>query len=149
MKANPLRILLADDDESDRLNFSEALEELKIHVTIHTVNDGIELMNYLGSRLPQLPDLLFLDLNMPRMNGKECLCEIRNKSEMKNMAIAIYSTSSTEKDIEETFLSGANVYIKKPNDFKILKQILSQVVKSASIYKHPPFNISNFLLRVQ
>ncbi|MBP7478298.1 MAG: response regulator [Chitinophagales bacterium] len=148
MNTNTVRVLLADDDESDRLNFSEALEEMKMKLVVQTVNDGIELMNFLNNPLNRLPDLLFLDLNMPRMNGKECLREIRKSEDMNSIAIAIYSTSSTEKDIEETFLAGANVYIKKPNDFKVLKQILSQVVKSASIYKNPPFNISNFLLRV-
>lgn len=148
MNANTVRVLLADDDESDRLNFSEALEEMKMQLSIQTVNDGIELMNFLNNPLNQLPDLLFLDLNMPRMNGKECLSEIRKNECMNSIAVAIYSTSSTERDIEETFIAGANVYIKKPNDFKVLKQILSQVVKSASIYKNPPFNISNFLLRV-
>uniref|UniRef100_UPI0025EF063B response regulator n=1 Tax=uncultured Flavobacterium sp. TaxID=165435 RepID=UPI0025EF063B len=65
---------------------------------------------------------------MPLKSGIECLKEIRNNERLKKISVAIYSTSSSEQDIEDTFVSGANVYIKKPNDFNMLKKILSDVV---------------------
>ena len=143
-----LNIILADDDESDRLNFKEALEELKIKIIVHTVNDGVELMDYLTKDGNPPPSLLFLDLNMPRKNGIECLKEIRKNDKLKDVVVAIYSTSSSEGDIEETFINGANVYIKKPNDFGVLKQTLDKVVRAAHVYHEPPFNVANFLFRI-
>lgn len=148
MDKQPLQILLAEDDESDRLNFKEALAESKIHTIVHTVNDGVELMEYLSIEINQLPDLLFLDLNLPRKNGLECLKEIKAHVRLRDISIAIYSTSSSETDIEETFRSGANVYIKKPNDFGLLKESLDRVVRDAKQYQEPPYNKSFFLLRV-
>lgn len=149
MENKPYHIVLADDDESDRLLFLEAFRELKIKTIIHTVNDGRELMDYLSQKDTRLPQLLFLDLNMPRKNGLQCLKEIRENDNLKNISVAIYSTSASEKDIDETFLYGANVYIKKPNDFGLLKQVLNQAVTAAWQYREPPFKISNFLLRIE
>jgi CheY-like chemotaxis protein len=143
-----LKILMADDDESDRLLFTDALNELKIKTVVHTVNDGVELMEYLANNADNLPQLLFLDLNMPRKNGFECLKEIRSNRDLAEMAIAIYSTSLAEKEIEETYLNGANVYINKPNSFEGLKKALSKVVINSKVYQSPPFNIANFLLRI-
>jgi CheY-like chemotaxis protein len=148
MQIVPLKILLADDDEDDRLLFTDALKELKIKTIVHTVNDGIELMEYLAENENNLPQLLFLDLNMPRKDGFECLKEIRSNRKFAEVAIAIYSTSLAEKDIEETFLTGANVYINKPKSFDGIKQALNTVVISTNVYQSPPFNIANFLLRI-
>lgn len=148
MNTKPLEIILADDDESDRLIFKEALQELKLKTEVRTVNEGLELMEYLFRSNIILPDMLFLDLNMPLKNGLECLKEIRSSEKFKDVIIVIYSTSSSEKDIQETFANGANVYIKKPSDFKELKLVLNKVVSTANVYRQPPFNISNFLIRV-
>jgi CheY-like chemotaxis protein len=148
MENTSLKILLADDDESDRLLFKEALGELKINCIVHTVNDGIQLMDYLTKKDAALPHLIFLDLNMPRKNGLACLKEIRNNGKFKEISIAIYSTSASKNDINETFSNGANVYIKKPSDFNILKQLLAKVVSSAPLYQNPSFNIETFLLRI-
>jgi CheY-like chemotaxis protein len=148
VKNAPIHILLADDDESDRLLFKEALEELKIKTQVETVNNGVQLMEYLSNNEKLLPQLLFLDLNMPRKNGLECLKEIRSNKTMDEMSIAIYSTSASDKDVEETFLKGANVYIKKPSDFNVLKQVLEKVVMTAYQFQDPPFNRANFLLRI-
>jgi CheY-like chemotaxis protein len=148
LKNKPIHILLADDDESDRLLFKEAFEELKIKTIVYMLNNGMELMDYLTKENNPLPDLLFLDLNMPRKNGLQCLKEIRGNPKLKNISIAIYSTSSSEKDIDDTFRNGANVYIKKPNDFNLLKQVLDKVVMASWQYQEPPFNRENFLLRI-
>lgn len=148
MKNEPIHILLADDDESDRLLFKEAFEELKIKTIVHTVNNGMQLMDYLTKKNTPLPHLLFLDLNMPRKNGLQCLKEIRSNKDLKDISIAIYSTSASEKDIDETFRNGANVYIKKPNDFNLLKQVLDKAVMAAWQYQEPPFNREYFLLRI-
>jgi len=148
MENQPLRILLADDDEADRLLFQEAFEELKINTEVETVNNGDQLMNLLNKEGTVLPDILFLDLNMPRKNGMECLLEIRRNSLFNQLSIAIYSTSAAEPDIEATFMNGANVYITKPNDFNDLKLVLEKAVMSAHVYRDPPFNKSNFLLRI-
>lgn len=148
MNTSPLNIILAEDDESDRINFSEAIGESRIKTSVHIVNDGVELMEYLEKKNTILPDLLFLDLNMPRKNGLQCLKEIRADEKFQNISVAIYSTSSTEQDIMDTFLQGANVYIRKPNNFAKLKEALDSVVRAASMYRDPPFNISNFVLKI-
>lgn len=148
MQSEAIKILLADDDGDDRLFFQDAFGELKIKTTVQTVMDGVELMEYLNNA-DQLPHILFLDLNMPRKSGMECLKEIRKIERYKDLAVAIYSTSSTEEDIEETFVQGANVYIKKPNDFAMLKKLLLHVISINWQYHSSGLNRSNFMLNLQ
>ena len=123
----PFHILLADDDADDRQFFAEAISELDIAHVMTVFKDGAELMDFLQST-SETPNILFLDLNMPRKTGLECLQEIRDEERLANLAIAIYSTSSSEKDIEASFLGGADLYIKKPNDFAKLKKAIREVV---------------------
>jgi CheY-like chemotaxis protein len=148
MENNPLLILLADDDETDRLLFTEAFSELKIKTIVETVNNGVELMQWLNEKHDHLPHLLFLDLNMPRKNGLQCLKEIRSNEKLKNISVAIYSTSDNESDVEETFRSGANIYITKPPDFTILKQVLEKAVMAAYQYQQVGMKKENFLLKI-
>jgi len=146
MRPTTLHIMLADDDEDDRLFFKEAFEEVKINYDISAFNDGEQLMEYLYQETNPLPDIIFLDLNMPRKSGIECLKEIRANERLKKISVAIYSTSSSEQDIEDTFVSGANVYIKKPNDFNMLKKILSDVVHINWQYITDGLNKDSFIL---
>ncbi len=148
MDKEPLYILLAEDDESDRLIFKEAFAELKINTIVHTVNDGVQLMKWLNKESNRLPHLIFLDLNMPRKNGMECLKEIRSNKKLKDVFVAIYSTSDNEKDMEETFLNGANVYITKPGSFNKLKNVLEKAVVTAFQYQDQSMIRENFLLRI-
>ncbi|KGO80862.1 response regulator [Flavobacterium beibuense] len=141
-----LHIMLADDDEDDRLFFTEAFEEVKIKYTLTTFNDGVSLMNHLVVKENPLPDIIFLDLNMPRKSGMECLKEIRNSERLKNISVAIYSTSSSDHDVEQTFISGANVYIKKPSDFTELKKIISDVIHINWQYITDGLNKDSFIL---
>ena len=148
MQKEYIHIILADDDEDDRLFFTDAFNELKINTKVQTYNDGVALMDYLKSDDAVLPQVLFLDLNMPKKGGIECLHEIKEDAKFNDIAIAIYSTSSSEEHIEETFVSGANIYIKKPSDFKTLKKILSDVVTINWQYHTSGLNKDNFLLRM-
>jgi CheY-like chemotaxis protein len=148
MTTDFIYITLADDDEDDRLFFTDAFSELKIDTKVNTFNDGVELMDYLNNSESVLPNILFLDLNMPRKNGVECLLEIKENERFNDIAIAIYSTSSSEEHIEETFVNGANIYIKKPSDFNTLKKILSEVVTLNWQYHTSGLNKDNFLLRM-
>ena len=148
MNKQPLHILLVDDDEADQLLFKKALEELEIKPKVNIINNGIELMTYLTKEKVKLPHIIFLDLNMPRKNGLDCLKEIRGNNKLKDISIAIYSTSDNEKDIEETLLNKANIYITKPDDFNVLKQLLYKAVAATHLYHGDTFNRENFFLRI-
>ena len=148
MHTDYIHIILADDDEDDILFFTDAFDELKINTKVNTFKDGEELMNYLNTDEAVMPNVLFLDLNMPKKTGLECLAEIKDNDKMSGIAIAIYSTSASEEDIEKTFVLGANIYIKKPADFKKLKKVLSEVVSINWQYHTNSLNKDNFLLRV-
>ena len=148
MRKDYTYVVLADDDEDDRSFFLEAFEELKIRTKVAIYKDGVALMNALNEADSILPNILFLDLNMPMKSGLECLQEIKNNDRFKEIAIAIYSTSASEEDIEDTFVNGANIYIKKPNNFNILKKILSDVVTINWQYHTSGLNKDNFLLRL-
>ena len=146
MKNESIYVLLADDDADDRLFFKEAFNAIKIKTIVKTVNDGVELMDYLEQNRKKMPHILFLDLNMPRKSGMECLREIKKMEHLNNVAIAIYSTSASEQDIEDAFVKGANVYIKKPNDFAKLKSLLEEVVTVNWHYQNSGLNRDGFLL---
>ncbi len=148
MNQNPLHILLADDDEDDRLIFRDAINEVKVKTKLTIVNDGVQLMEYLNMAENELPQIVFLDLNMPRKGGIECLREIRNDINLKDLSIAIYSTSASEEDIEDTFIKGANVYIKKPNDFNTLVKVLEEVITINWQYHTSDLNKENFVLSI-
>ena len=146
MDTDALYVLLAEDDEDDRLFFKEALQEIKVKTVVDFVNDGSQLMNFLNQPGIRLPNVVFLDLNMPVKSGMECLIEIRRNARLKDLAIAIYSTSSSEEDIENAFVNGANVYIKKPNDFSMLKSSLAKVISLNWQYHTLGLKKENFLL---
>lgn len=143
-----LNVFLTDDDEDDRLFFEEAINGIDIDTKLTLFNNGQDLMNYLNSTDTTLPDLLFLDLNMPIKNGMECLNEIKSTEKLKNIIVAIYSTSSSERDIEQTFVNGANIYINKPSSFKALKKAINKVLQINWQYHTSQFNRSTFLLRI-
>ncbi len=146
MSKDFIHVLLADDDEDDRIFFQDAFKEIKIKTVVETVNDGVELMAYLRKYTTKSPNILFLDLNMPRKSGLECLEEIKLMDHLDEMAIAIYSTSASEEDIEETFVKGANVYIKKPSHFNTLIKILEQVITINWQYQTSGLNRDTYLL---
>lgn len=146
MEFEPLNILLADDDADDRFLFKTAVEETKVKVVFNSVNDGVELMDYLNNSPATLPHVIFLDLNMPRKGGIQCLQEIRNSPKLRDISVAIYSTSTSEHDIEETFVKGANIYIRKPSSFGKMKEIITEVIAINWQYHTSGLNKDNFLL---
>ena len=148
MQNDYINIILADDDDDDILFFTDAFDNLKIKTKVKVFKDGIELMDYLNRKDSLMPDVLFLDLNMPKKSGLECLVEIKDNPKMSDIAIAIYSTSASEEDIEKTFVLGANIYIKKPSDFIKLQEVLSKVVSINWQYHTNNLNKDNFLLRL-
>lgn len=145
---NKLKIVLVDDDEDDRQFFADALESLDMKTELLQLTNGEECLKYMEANKDDLPNLIFLDLNMPIMNGFQCLEQLRAQQEFKDVIIAIYSTSGVEKDIEETFNKGANIYIKKPSSFKELKSSLRQVIKTNWTYYMNDFSKENFLLKI-
>jgi len=132
--APPLNILLADDDADDRLFFDKALREIPLATHLTIVHDGEQLMNYLSENPEHLPDILFLDLSMPRKTGFECLSEIKEDKKLKDIPVIIFTTSfESSIDFEQTMINtlssiGSMEYIRKPGSFERLKKIIHKVL---------------------
>ena len=114
-----LKILLAEDDIDDRFFFESALRQIPLETLLATVQDGEQLMEHLAQNMENLPDILFLDLSMPRKNGFECLIEIKESSKLKDIPVIMLSTSYTqdinyEKNIIDLLHKiGAQDYVRK------------------------------------
>lgn len=119
---------LIDDDNDDQEIFILALDTIGKDIHCITANDGIEALNKLQTDTDFIPDFIFLDLNMARMNGRECLVEMKKIPRLNNTPIIIYSTSSELKDLAETKQLGAADYIVKPPSISILTKRLEQVL---------------------
>ncbi len=127
-----IRILLADDDLDDRFFFRDALKQSTICAELITVDDGERLMTYLSKSGRKLPDVLFLDLNMPRKNGVECLKEIKLNEKLQQLPVIIYSTSVHEAVADELYKNGAHYYVRKIDlsEFrKVLQKVLTMIAK--------------------
>ncbi len=130
----PINILLADDDTDDRFFFEKALKEIAVSHHLTTVENGEELMDYLSQTTITLPDIIFLDISMPRKTGIECLIEIKNEKSLEHIPVLIFTTSFTrgmelEMKLSNTlFTMGAQDYLRKPAGFEELKQVLNQAI---------------------
>jgi len=131
MNSAQLNILLADDDFDDRNFFSEALKKLPVPPILKAVTDGEQLMDLLTGETV-LPDILFLDINMPRKGGLECLAEIKASAKLKDIPVIIFSTSNPKETVGAFFRTGAAVYIHKPGDFRQLVQVIHHALHIAS-----------------
>jgi CheY-like chemotaxis protein len=120
-------IFLADDDPEDCEIFAEALREVNSGAKLTASKNGHELMALLQKPPVPLPDVIFLDLNMPVKSGYQCMKEIRENPELKDHIVVIFTTSSLKEDIDRMYQLGANLYIVKPSDFERLKEILRTV----------------------
>lgn len=151
---NKIIILLADDDEDDCLLFEEALRELKISTQLSIVHDGDQLMCFLKKNASRLPHILFMDLNMPRKNGFECLTEIKLNKDFEQLYIIISSTSSKQEIVNLVYDNGAHYYIVKPANFdqfklaifKVLSQIDKNIKSGVKIGDLKRVSIENFVL---
>lgn len=141
-----INLLLADDDKDDCLFFKEALEEIPMPAMLTTVNDGVELMHRLAEKSNTIPDILFLDLNMPRKSGFECLKEIKKNQKFIKLPVIIFSTSFDEEVVNLLYDHGAQYYIRKPAIFSQLKNIIHQAltVLEKNNFTHP--SKENFVL---
>ena len=110
----PLNILLADDDIDDCIFFNGALKKSLIATSLISVHDGKKLMELLINNISKLPDVLFLDLNMPRKNGFECLSEIKLSAELKHIPVIMFSTSNDQGVVDRLYENGAQYFIRKP-----------------------------------
>ncbi|WP_282610673.1 response regulator [Pelagibius sp. Alg239-R121] len=121
----PITILVADDDPDDRMLIEDAFLESKLSNRLHFVKDGIELLEYLrheGSfadpESSPRPGIVLLDLNMPRMDGREALAEIKADPNLKQIPIVVLTTSKAEEDILRTYDMGVNSFVTKPVTFE-------------------------------
>jgi CheY-like chemotaxis protein len=129
--AKELVILLVEDNEGDIVLTVEALKEAKITNKVIVVRDGEEALSYLyregGFADAELPDIIFLDINLPRIDGKEVLTRIKNDENLKFIPVVILTTSDSEKDIMDSYMSHANCYITKPVDFNKFIQVVNTI----------------------
>ncbi len=123
-----LRILLADDDKDDCYFFKMALDALDIATVLTIVSDGEKLMVYLSENALKHTDVLFLDLNMPRKNGFECLSEIKQNPALRDLPVIIFSTSFEKEVVKQLYLNGANYFIRKPSEFSQYERIIQHAV---------------------
>jgi CheY-like chemotaxis protein len=127
----PITILLADDDEDDRLMTRQALRDARLTNPLRTVNDGVELMAYLRregqyadpAESPR-PGMILLDLNMPRMDGREALAAIKEDPELRSIPVVVLTTSKAEEDVLRTYDLGVNSFITKPVTFLGLVEVM-------------------------
>lgn len=139
----PIEVLLVDDDEADIKLTCRALENDRIINHIHVVHDGVEALEFLRREgrfadAPR-PDIIFLDLNMPRMDGREVLRALKADKQFASIPVLILTTSDAEEDIDSSYAQHANSYITKPVDLKQFKKAIQAVEQYwFSVVKLPP-----------
>jgi CheY-like chemotaxis protein len=121
---NGITFLLADDDADDKTLFCEALAEIDPGIVCHTASDGKEALTILSQKKLDKPNIIFLDINMPVMDGWQCLGKLKEHNEHRDIPVIIYSTSSYQRDIELALDSGAFCFFTKPSDYRELRNIL-------------------------
>ena len=131
MMANPINILLVEDNPADARLIKEVFKDTKTKNRLYVVKDGVEAMAFLNQELEYVdiprPDVILLDLNLPRKDGREVLKELKEDDVLKCVPIVILTTSSAEEDIIRTYNNHANCYITKPVDFDQFLKVINSI----------------------
>ena len=131
MVKDAIKVLMMEDDPGDIKLTRESFKQSKLFVYLSTVSDGKEGMEYLRKQGKyadaETPDLILLDLNMPRMDGRQALHEIKNDKNLKLIPVVILTTSQQEEDIARSYTEGANCYVSKPLDFHQFEKVVAQI----------------------
>jgi CheY-like chemotaxis protein len=146
MKLKQLNVLLADDDVDDCIFFRVALSELSLVTMLAVVHNGEELMQMLTSETSLLPDVLFLDINMPRKNGFECLAEIKLNPKLHSLPVIMFSTSFEHEVVNLLHKNGAQYFIRKPSEFSQFKKIIQETLTLITPKKLSQPTRENFVL---
>jgi CheY-like chemotaxis protein len=146
MRTTHFNIILADDDTDDCLFFKEALEELSESTHLTTVYDGEQLMEQLTQNSDKLPNVVFIDINMPRKKGSQCLYEIKQDDKLKQLPVVIVSTSFDREVVNQMYDNGAHYYLRKPNDFSKLKQGISKALTNIEKFRFAQPPKDNFII---
>lgn len=137
------KFLLAEDDEDDRLLFENAVKELTVPVELTTLENGERLMKHLLENRSNLPDVLFLDIHMPRKNGVECLAEIKSHPDLKHIHVIIFSGNLNEEIAFQLYRQEEHYYIQKPQLPELKKFLQSTILllttKKAKLSKEQMF----------
>jgi CheY-like chemotaxis protein len=141
--ATPIEVLLVEDDPGDVLMTKEAFEEHKIGNKLNVVSDGVEALAYLRQEPPYTdavrPDLILLDLNLPRRDGREVLQEIKCDESLRQIPVVVLTTSQLDEDILRSYQLHANAYVTKPVDFEQFITVVRQIDDFfVSVVKLPP-----------
>ncbi|WP_217915051.1 response regulator [Miltoncostaea marina] len=131
MKAELIEVLLVEDDPGDVMLIKEAFDDKKVGNRLSVVGDGVEAMAFLrregGYADAARPDLILLDLNLPRKNGREVLAEIKSDPDLSLIPVIVLTTSEAEEDIVRSYQLHANAYITKPVDFDQFAGVVHQI----------------------
>jgi len=146
MNRAPIQLLLGDDDIDDCNLFVEVLRELPLLTQLSMAHNGEQLLQML-LKFVKLPAALFLDLNMPRKNGLECLTEIKSHNRLKDLPVIIYSTSFEPAVVDLLYKKGAYHYIRKPAEFPKLKQVIHRGIMLAIYSIGPQPQKENFVIQ--
>lgn len=127
----PIQILLVEDNEADAFLTKETLESQRVHVNVTVLSDGVTACDYLLRRPPyeqaRLPDLVLLDLNLPGLDGRGVLREIREHAELRRVPVVILTSSDAESDVIKSYELGANCYVTKPVGLQAFQTIVRSV----------------------
>jgi CheY-like chemotaxis protein len=141
--AAPIEVLLVEDDPGDVLMTREAFEEHKVRNRLTVVSDGVDALAYLRRQEPYLdavrPDLVLLDLNLPKRDGREVLAEIKNDESLRQIPVVVLTTSQAEEDVLRSYQLHANAYVTKPVDFEQFINVVRRIDDFfVSVVKLPP-----------
>ena len=129
------KYLIVDDDADDVDFFCEAIQEISSDALCYIARNGEDALHLLSQKIDALPDCIFLDLNMPLMDGKACLAELKKNDWTKDIPVIIYTTSTHSKDREATTKLGADYYLVKPTSFKKICEDISAAIKTVCAIK--------------
>lgn len=127
-----MNIFYADDDADDREIFCDAIQQINPAIKVTLSKDGQEAFEILKAQ-QETPDYIFLDINMPRINGVECMARLKSDIRLKNIPVIIYSTTSNSGEVKKLLMLGAEDFIPKVSSFEELKESLQKVLKKHSI----------------
>lgn len=143
-----LNVILADDDEAGQILLKSIFKELKIEIMVQCFQSEIQVMDYLNSTEGRIPEILLIHNTLSGGISKESIQEIRSEVRFGNMIIAVYGENLPESEIEDFFVAGAHVFIRKPNTYADLKKIVADVVAVIWQYQTSGLNKDNFILKI-